>query len=84
MMKIETTDAIYGDLFFAVQSGHVFADSKTFVDSIPKSDPAAILASYQRERQSEGFDLAAFLRPAITADLPQVRQHGGWPGYPRR
>ena len=62
MLIERTPDVIYGDLFLAVQAGHVFTDSKTFVDSIPKSDPAEILDAYQRERESEEFNLKAFVR----------------------
>ncbi len=62
MKQISTPDTIYGDLFVAVQAGQVFDDSKTFVDSIPKSDPAEILEAYRRERESEEFDLTAFVR----------------------
>ena len=37
---------IFGELFLAVQRGHVFADQKTFVDCVPKMPPAEILAHY--------------------------------------
>jgi alpha,alpha-trehalase len=46
MSHIPGPDEVYGKLFDAVQSGHVFADSKTFVDAIPKSSPAAIVERY--------------------------------------
>lgn len=46
MSLIRGPDEIYGELFTAVQSGHVFADSKTFVDAIPRSSPATIMDSY--------------------------------------
>ena len=58
MLKVHTPDVIYGELFIAVQSGHVFADSKTFVDSIPKSKPDTILKAYLRDRHDKDFDLA--------------------------
>lgn len=61
MLKIQTPDALYGELFFAVQAGRVFADSKTFVDSIPKGSPYAILNAYLRDCRSAEFDLAAFV-----------------------
>jgi alpha,alpha-trehalase len=70
MLIERTPDIVYGDLFLAVQAGHVFTDSKTFVDSIPKSDPAEILAAYQRERESEEFDLTAFIRRNFKLPTP--------------
>ena len=51
----------YQELFTAVQSGRVFADSKTFVDCVPNRDPAAILRLYRSERTQPGFDLARFV-----------------------
>jgi alpha,alpha-trehalase len=39
-------DEIYGELFRDVQLGKIFPDSKTFVDCIPKRDPASILKDY--------------------------------------
>ena len=70
MSKVTTPDVIYGELFFAVQSGHVFADSKTFVDSIPKGDPDTILQNWLRDRQREDFDLAAFVTENF--ELPRL------------
>ncbi len=42
VLTIRTPDAIHRDMFDAVQAEHFLADSKTFVNSIPKSDPDAI------------------------------------------
>ena len=86
MLKVHTPDVIYGELFIAVQSGHVFADSKTFVDSIPKSKPDTILKAYLRDRHDKDFDLTAFvtenfeLPPLLEADFEAdkrrpVREH---------
>ncbi len=41
-------DKIYGQLFKDVQLAKVFPDGKTFVDCIPKRDPAAIVADFNR------------------------------------
>ena len=41
--------------------GHVFADSKTFVDCVPKHDPADILTRYETEKSGADFDLSAFV-----------------------
>jgi alpha,alpha-trehalase len=52
----------YGELFVAVQTGRVFADSKTFVDCVPRRHPQAILQAFEAQRQQPGFDLAAFVQ----------------------
>lgn len=57
-----TPDALFPDLFEAVQSSRVLGDSKTFVDAVARRPPAEILEAYRRERDAAGFDLAAFLR----------------------
>lgn len=51
----------YQELFLAVQTSGVFADSKTFVDCVPLADPEQILRDYRRHRHDDGFDLAAFV-----------------------
>ncbi|MES2821238.1 MAG: alpha,alpha-trehalase TreF [Pseudomonadota bacterium] len=51
----------YRELFIAVQSGRVFADSKTFVDCAPRQHPASILKAFRAERSEPGFDLSAFV-----------------------
>ena len=40
-----------GELFEEVQLSGVFKDSKTFVDSVPKSDPDEILEAYKELKQ---------------------------------
>ena len=76
----------YRELFVAVQSGRLFADSKTFVDCAPRQEPEAILAAYRAQRGAPGFDLAAFVRlhfeppePAHTGFVPTegatLREH---------
>jgi alpha,alpha-trehalase len=55
-----TPDQLYGELFTEIQSNGLFADSKTFVDCIPKKDPAAIVKAY----------LAIKANPAIRFSLP--------------
>jgi alpha,alpha-trehalase len=52
----------YEELFTAVQTNHVFGDSKTFVDCAPRAEPADILAAYRAESGQSGFDLEAFVR----------------------
>ena len=56
----------WGSLFVAVHENGLFADSKTFADAVPRSDPAAILREWGA---SAGTDLAAFVHAHF--DLPQ-------------
>ncbi len=58
--RVRSPADIYGPLFGAVQQQRVFADGKTFVDAVPKRDPAAILADYARTRP-QGPALKAFV-----------------------
>ena len=57
-------DKIYGSLFNDVQMSHVFKDGKTFVDCIPKKDPAEIRDAYKKIRSNPGirFSLDMFVR----------------------
>lgn len=62
-MKYQKKDFIQvsGELFTAVQLSGIFPDSKTFVDSIPKNDPEAILEKYNYEKKKTSFDLKKFV-----------------------
>lgn len=51
-----------GSLFEKVQSSGIFPDSKTFVDSIPKTDPQIILNEFRERKQQSDFDLKAFIQ----------------------
>lgn len=53
-------------LFEAVQSAHLYADSKTFADCIPNSAPAEIMKAYQKEKGTPGFSLQAFVSKHFT------------------
>ncbi len=53
---------VYGDLFAAVQTREIFADSKLFADAIPRSAPSEILAAWNSQRQLPGFSLREFVR----------------------
>jgi alpha,alpha-trehalase len=54
---IETLGELYAD----VQMQQVFADSKYFVDCIPKSSPSAIAGIYLEKKHQAGFDLKVFV-----------------------
>lgn len=80
--------SLYGPLFAAVQTQHVFADGKTFADAVAKRDPAAILADYAREKP-EGPALKAFVLANFVVrgenDRGDIRAHirGLWPQLTR-
>ncbi|MVM35106.1 alpha,alpha-trehalase TreF [Spirosoma sp. HMF4905] len=57
----KSPDQLFGTLFQDVQLGHVFADSKTFVDCVPKLVPEDLVALYESEKTKVDFDLAAFV-----------------------
>lgn len=75
-----TPAQLYGELFHDVQMQHVFPDSKTFVDAIAKRDPAAIVASYERERAVPSFDLRAFVAREFTVPAPAASDYHTVPG----
>lgn len=56
----------YPGLFEAVQLGSVYPDNKTFVDAIPKKNPAAIMQDYQAQKNNPDFDLKAFVEAHFT------------------
>lgn len=58
----------YEELFIAVQMQRVFADSKTFVDCVPRRAPQAILDDYRARCEAPGFDLSAFVHANFRAD----------------
>jgi alpha,alpha-trehalase len=53
--------ALYAGLFERVQSERLFPDSKTFVDSTPRSAPAEILRRYHAQRSQPDFSLREFV-----------------------
>lgn len=53
-------------MFDDVQLSGIFADSKTFVDCVPKQEPAVLLALYEAKNASPDFDLMAFVREHFT------------------
>jgi alpha,alpha-trehalase len=52
---------LFKDLFVAVQSGGVFADSKTFVDAVPREPPDDILAAYHAAQPRSPAGLRSFV-----------------------
>jgi alpha,alpha-trehalase len=64
-------DKIYGELFKAIQEAKIFPDGKTFVDCIPKRDPALILADYRRIISTPGIRFALELFVKENFIIPQ-------------
>ena len=52
---------MYGELFQKVQTLPVYADSKYFVDMIPKVSPALILQNYAQQKPASKAELQLFL-----------------------
>ena len=63
-----------GPLFHDVQMARVFPDSKTFVDSKPRSAPSEIAARYVSAKATPGFDLRAFVEQNF--DAPRAAGEG--------
>ncbi len=61
MFQYSTPETIYAELFEAVQTGGIFEDSKTFVDALPKADPALILKAFRENYRDKGFELGSFV-----------------------
>ena len=72
----------YEELFIAVQTNHVFSDSKSFVDCAPRIEPADILAAYRAQAQQPGFDLAAFVHAHFDVIEQAPSDYVSVPGQP--
>jgi alpha,alpha-trehalase len=72
---------IYGPLFAAVQTGHIFPDGKTFVDAVPRHAPDVIMNAYRRAAPAtpetlRAFVLANFIVPGVNDhDASDLRRH---------
>jgi alpha,alpha-trehalase len=72
----------YEEFFTAVQSRRVFADRKTFVDCVPRAEPADILAAYRTQSVQAGFDLAAYVHAHFDVIEGPPSDHVSVPGQP--
>ena len=52
---------LFQELFTRVQREGVFADSKTFVDAVPRRAPEEILRAYRQAHARPGFELKRFV-----------------------
>lgn len=74
---------LWGELFYAVQESQIFADSKTFVDLIPRESPETILGEYQRIQAETGFDdvsLLAFIEAHFQSEILSDEAYCATPG----
>ncbi|MDX1629482.1 MAG: alpha,alpha-trehalase TreF [Fulvivirga sp.] len=60
--KFAVADFYKTELFKEVQLQSVFADSKTFVDCIPKKPFEEIITDYNQQKGTDGFDLENFVK----------------------
>jgi alpha,alpha-trehalase len=72
----------YQELFVAVQTGGVFADSKTFVDCVPLQRPHAILEAYRAQSGRLDFDLPAFVHAHFRPEHRPVSGYVSDPDQP--
>ena len=72
----------YGELFVAVQTSRVYADSKTFVDCVPLREPQAIVEEYLATRDDPGFDLSRFVHARFRAETPPANHYVSDPDQP--
>ena len=70
--QVKTPAEIYGELFTDVQMRHVFPDSKTFPDCVPKRDPKEIVKDYLQTKKNAHFKLDEFVNTNF--DLPKTPQ----------
>ena len=73
-IAVATPADIFGPLYRAVELEHVFADSKTFADAVPRRNAGAILADFTKRKPTgaalRAFVAANFAIPATPAPPP--------------
>jgi alpha,alpha-trehalase len=62
----EPPQALFQELFAAVQTAHLYADGKTFADAIPNSPPEDILRSFRAQRPASPEALKEFVEAHFT------------------
>ncbi len=62
----EPPQALFKDLFVAVQSAQLYGDDKAFPDAVAKAAPAAILAEYHAQRPESPEALRRFVASHFT------------------
>jgi alpha,alpha-trehalase len=66
--------ALFGELFVAVQTAELYPDSKTFADAVPREAPEAILSEYRSARPDTPATLRRFVEThfVLPEDPPTV------------
>ena len=66
--------ALFGELFVAVQTAALYPDSKTFADAVPREAPEVILAEYRSKRPDSPATLRRFVEAhfALPEEPPPV------------
>lgn len=65
-----TPDKVYGELFIDVQEARIFPDGKTFVDCVPRRDPAEIVKDYLAAKRNPAIKFALDLFVKENFDMP--------------
>lgn len=68
LMMQESLDFFSSTLFHDVQVAHLFVDSKTFADAIPKQNYKVAMDTYQKIKHIDSFDLKGFVHEYF--DIP--------------
>ena len=77
MRGLQSPSQQFGDLFVAVQQAHLFEDSKTFADAVPRRPVDDILLDWRKAGALAGKSLRQFVEVNFT--LPQR----GWDAPPQ-
>src|ERR1700745_901825 len=66
--------ALFGELFVAVQTAALYPDGKTFADAVPREAPEVILAEYRSKRPDSPATLQRFVEAhfALPEEPPPV------------
>ena len=64
--------ALFKDLFVAVQTAQIYTDGKTFADATPKAAPDRILARFHAQRPASAAALKAFVEANFTLPAPVI------------
>ena len=72
MIALKTPDRLYEELFDLVQTRHLFPDSKTFVDAVPKAPPGRILSAFRASVDDPDFDLGLFVNEHFVIPEPEI------------
>ncbi|WBO21678.1 alpha,alpha-trehalase TreF [Sphingomonas abietis] len=81
---VATPADIYGPLFRAVQLSHIFPDSKTFADAVPRRDPGPIMADFATHKPRGPTALRRFVLDnfVVPDERPAPRPPAGGPRLP--